>query len=92
MMATITTTSEADLDALDLPELQEAIVAAVAELQGASQDKDSIIVSRDGGVRAGVGCFCLSDSKRNPLADLAAHLADPVHLLLPSLLVHPPRR
>ena len=47
MMATITTTSEADVSALDLPELQEAVVAAVAELQGASQDKDSIIVSRN---------------------------------------------
>ncbi|KAM3567625.1 hypothetical protein VYU27_010234, partial [Nannochloropsis oceanica] len=45
MMATITTTSEADVDALDLPELQEAVVAAVAELQGASEDKDSIIVN-----------------------------------------------
>jgi len=47
MMATITTTSEADVDALDLPELQEAVVAAVAELQGASEDKDSIIVSTE---------------------------------------------
>jgi len=47
MMATITTTSEADVSALDLPELQEAVVEAVAELQGASQDKDSIIVSRN---------------------------------------------
>ena len=56
MMATITTTSEADVDALDLPELQEAVVAAVAELQGASQDKDSIIVNRDawGGVHLSV--------------------------------------
>ena len=67
MMATITTTSEADVDALDLPELQEAVVAAVAELQGASQDKDSIIVSIRGG-QAGVARSCLSGSKYNPLA------------------------
>ena len=92
MMATITTTSEADLDALDLPELQEAIVAAVAELQGASQDKDSIMVSSSSRVRAGMAYLCLSDSKPNPLAELAAHLADPVHLLLPSFPFHPPRR
>ena len=45
LLATITTTTEAGVPALDLPELQEAVVAAVAEVQGASQDKDSVIVS-----------------------------------------------
>ena len=45
LLATITTTTEAGVAALDLPELQEAVVAAVAEVQGASQDKDSVIVS-----------------------------------------------
>jgi len=57
LLATITTTTEAGVPALDLPELQEAVVAAVAEVQGASEDKDSIIVSRwmDGRMKGSMG-------------------------------------
>jgi hypothetical protein len=80
MMATITTTSEADVDALDLAELQEAVVAGVAELQGASQDKDSIMVSRDGGGR-GLGWHAFVCLIRSP-----THLPSSSRtLLIPSL-------
>jgi hypothetical protein len=45
LMSTISTTTDSSIESLDLTELQEAVVAAVAEVQGASMDKDAVVVS-----------------------------------------------
>lgn len=45
LMATMSTTTAESVEALDLPEIQEAVVSAVALLQGPSMDKDSVLVS-----------------------------------------------
>jgi hypothetical protein len=91
MMATITTTSEADVDALDLPELQEAVVAAVAELQGASEDKDSIIVSKDAeGMGLGTRAFVCLIRNLTSLSSSLHNLL--IRFLAPSLPFFPPTR
>ena len=45
LMSTISATTDSDIESLDLTELQEAVVAAVAEVQGADLNKEAVVVS-----------------------------------------------
>ena len=45
IMSTLSATTDSSVESLDLAELQEAVVAAVAEVQGASMDKEAVVVS-----------------------------------------------
>ena len=46
LMSTISATTDSGIESLDLTELQEAVVAAVAEVQGADLNKEAVVVSR----------------------------------------------